>query len=141
MGRDSYRATALFLILLVATFVISAFLAMALDPGENEGPSNLLAWGVSIILVSWILHWTVGLLVNSRSTPQGREWHNTYRLSGSLPLQYGGVPYTVLAWFPVSFSVGDLTARWVGWVTLLAVPPLVLVIAILVTKLLDARRS
>jgi hypothetical protein len=141
MARDSFRATALFLVLFFVTLLGSGFIVTVFGPGDSDDPAFLLTFGIALIVISWGLHWPVGMLVNSRSTPQGRQWHNTYRLSGSLPLQYGGAPYTLIAWFAVSFSIGDMTARWVGWVVLLLVPPLMLAAAIFVSKRIDAARG
>ncbi|MFC6017844.1 hypothetical protein ACFP2T_16715 [Plantactinospora solaniradicis] len=135
MENYSIRLTFLMPILILGTVLGSIMLAAAIHPGEDfQGAGFGVLAGVCLAAVGWLLHYGVGWLLNSRSTPQGREWHNRYVIGG-LPAQYGGIVYVVIGWTVIAWNVGSASSPWLGWPMFLLLP----IGAVLVAVLRDRR--
>jgi hypothetical protein len=111
-------------LLVFGTIILSMLAARAIHPAPYEGDSFGMVWGICFAAVGLALHYGVGWLFNTESTPHGRRWHNRYLVNG-LPVQHLGIAYAVIGWAIVCYNLGSATSAWVGWPVFLFTPVVV----------------
>ena len=111
--------------MLIGMSVIVCTVLLMIAAEQQTYAGVLLALGIQ--LGASPVHWYLGRALNSRRTPQGREWHNTHMFSAA-PMQYGAAVHVGLALLVVAVVVGVRTSSViVGVIAFFGTPIAVLV--------------